>query len=175
MSRHHERTHAQRRMPQYALNNVRTWVQPEKSSPPLAVFPASCEVVRCVVMVLGCAPCTLWLICVSCSEPLGTVCIIGAWNVPFGLVFLPLIGAIAAGNAAVVKPSELASSSAKVACWSNRIPIVKFLLRCTCVQLIGDLIQRYLDKEAVVVVQGIVLLKQRHFPSAPDLFVVALY
>ena len=39
--------------------------------------------------------------------PRGVVLIIGAWNYPFQLVLLPLIGAIAAGNCAVVKPSEV--------------------------------------------------------------------
>ncbi|XP_068010856.1 aldehyde dehydrogenase family 3 member A2-like isoform X2 [Melanerpes formicivorus] len=39
-------------------------------------------------------------------EPLGVVLIIGAWNYPFTLIMQPLVGAIAAGNAVVVKPSE---------------------------------------------------------------------
>uniref|UniRef100_A0A3B4HCU6 Aldehyde dehydrogenase n=1 Tax=Pundamilia nyererei TaxID=303518 RepID=A0A3B4HCU6_9CICH len=44
-------------------------------------------------------------------EPLGVVLIIGAWNYPWGLTLMPLVGAIAAGNAAVVKPSELSECS----------------------------------------------------------------
>uniref|UniRef100_A0A3P8UVB2 Aldehyde dehydrogenase n=1 Tax=Cynoglossus semilaevis TaxID=244447 RepID=A0A3P8UVB2_CYNSE len=44
-------------------------------------------------------------------EPLGVVLIIGAWNYPWALTLLPLVGAIAAGNAAVVKPSELSEYS----------------------------------------------------------------
>uniref|UniRef100_A0A3Q0RFI9 Aldehyde dehydrogenase n=1 Tax=Amphilophus citrinellus TaxID=61819 RepID=A0A3Q0RFI9_AMPCI len=44
-------------------------------------------------------------------EPLGVVLIIGAWNYPWALTLVPLIGAIAAGNAAVVKPSELSECS----------------------------------------------------------------
>uniref|UniRef100_A0A8C2XFA4 Aldehyde dehydrogenase 3 family, member A1 n=1 Tax=Cyclopterus lumpus TaxID=8103 RepID=A0A8C2XFA4_CYCLU len=44
-------------------------------------------------------------------EPLGLVLIIGAWNYPWAVTLQPLVGAIAAGNAAVVKPSELSEHS----------------------------------------------------------------
>ncbi|PYG90359.1 aldehyde dehydrogenase (NAD+) [Ruminiclostridium sufflavum DSM 19573] len=47
-------------------------------------------------------------------EPYGTVLIIGPWNYPFQLVMLPLAGAIAAGNCAVVKPSELSPNVAGI-------------------------------------------------------------
>lgn len=47
-------------------------------------------------------------------EPLGVVCIIGPWNYPFQLLFTPLIGAIAAGNCVVLKPSELAPATSAV-------------------------------------------------------------
>ncbi|KPP61653.1 aldehyde dehydrogenase, dimeric NADP-preferring-like [Scleropages formosus] len=47
-------------------------------------------------------------------EPLGVVLIIGAWNYPWGLTLQPLVGAIAAGNAAIVKPSELSEHSARL-------------------------------------------------------------
>src|ERR1700733_5465211 len=40
-------------------------------------------------------------------EPLGVVLIIRPWNYPLQLVLVPLLGAIAAGNCAIVKPSEL--------------------------------------------------------------------
>ena len=40
-------------------------------------------------------------------EPLGVVLIIGPWNYPLQLVLAPLVGAIAAGNCAIVKPSEV--------------------------------------------------------------------
>jgi aldehyde dehydrogenase (NAD+) len=46
------------------------------------------------------------------AEPLGCVLIIGAWNYPFELCLHPLLHALAAGNAAVVKPSEQAPASA---------------------------------------------------------------
>lgn len=48
------------------------------------------------------------------KEPLGVVCIIAPWNYPFQLLFTPLIGAIAGGNCAVLKPSEFAPATAKV-------------------------------------------------------------
>ncbi|XP_064379251.1 aldehyde dehydrogenase family 3 member A2 isoform X2 [Dromaius novaehollandiae] len=66
-------------------------------------------------------------------EPLGVVLIIGAWNYPFILVMQPLIGAIAAGNAVVVKPSEISEHTA---------------------QLVADLLPRYIDPELYPVVTG---------------------
>lgn len=50
----------------------------------------------------------------SIFEPLGTVLIIGPFNYPFQLVIEPLIGAIAAGNTAVIKPSEYTPNVTKV-------------------------------------------------------------
>jgi aldehyde dehydrogenase (NAD+) len=47
-------------------------------------------------------------------QPLGTNLIIAPWNYPFHLAFVPLVGAIAAGNVAVIKPSELAPATAAV-------------------------------------------------------------
>lgn len=47
-------------------------------------------------------------------EPLGMVLVIGPWNYPFQLLFMPLIGAIAAGNCVMLKPSEFASNTEKV-------------------------------------------------------------
>ncbi|XP_017277490.1 aldehyde dehydrogenase family 3 member A2 [Kryptolebias marmoratus] len=47
-------------------------------------------------------------------EPLGVVLIIGPWNYPWCLTLLPLVGAIAAGNAAIIKPSEISLNSSKV-------------------------------------------------------------
>lgn len=66
-------------------------------------------------------------------EPYGTVLIVGPWNVPFQLSLTPAIGAIAAGNTVVVKPSELAPASSR---------------------LMAELVPRYLDSEAVAVVEG---------------------
>ena len=47
-------------------------------------------------------------------EPLGMVLIIGPWNYPFQLLLMPLVGAIAAGNCVVLKPSEFASATEKI-------------------------------------------------------------
>lgn len=47
-------------------------------------------------------------------EPLGVTLIIGPWNYPFQLLLLPLVGAIAAGNCVVLKPSEYATNTEKV-------------------------------------------------------------
>ena len=47
-------------------------------------------------------------------EPYGAVLVISPWNYPFQLSLLPVVGAIAAGNAVVVKPSEFASETGKV-------------------------------------------------------------
>ncbi|NWR54881.1 AL3A2 dehydrogenase, partial [Bucorvus abyssinicus] len=66
-------------------------------------------------------------------EPLGVVLVIGAWNYPFILVMQPLIGAIAAGNAVVVKPAEISKNTA---------------------QLVADLLPQYLDPELYPVVTG---------------------
>lgn len=47
-------------------------------------------------------------------EPLGTVLVIGAFNYPFQLTLLPFLGAVAAGNTVMVKPSELSAFSAMI-------------------------------------------------------------
>ena len=47
-------------------------------------------------------------------EPYGTVLIMGPWNFPFQLCLLPLIGALGAGNCAVVKPSEIATATSAI-------------------------------------------------------------
>ncbi|MCQ8185533.1 aldehyde dehydrogenase family protein [Parvularcula maris] len=68
-----------------AAKNLETWAKPRKVGTPMATLPAKSYI----------AP-----------EPLGVALIIGAWNYPLQEVFGPLIGAIAAGNCAVLKPSE---------------------------------------------------------------------
>ena len=47
-------------------------------------------------------------------EPFGVVYIAGAWNYPYQLTLLPLVSAIAAGNVAVVKPSEMAPHTSQI-------------------------------------------------------------
>ena len=66
-------------------------------------------------------------------EPYGTVLVIGAWNFPFALTLGPAVGAIAAGNTVVLKPSEVSPASSA---------------------LMAELVPRYLDTEAVAVVEG---------------------
>lgn len=48
------------------------------------------------------------------KDPYGVVLVIGAWNYPLQLTLLPVIGAIAAGNSVVIKPSEMAPATAKI-------------------------------------------------------------
>jgi aldehyde dehydrogenase (NAD+) len=74
-----------------ALRNLRSWMQREKVKTNLVNLPSSSYVLR---------------------EPLGVVLIISPWNYPLQLLFTPLIGAIAAGNCVVLKPSELAPVTA---------------------------------------------------------------
>ena len=47
------------------------------------------------------------------QQPMGVVLVIGAWNYPVQLVLMPLIGAIAAGNCVIIKPSEVAPATAE--------------------------------------------------------------
>lgn len=67
------------------------------------------------------------------NDPYGVVLVIGAWNYPFQLLLMPVAGAIAAGNCVVMKPSEVASNSAKV---------------------ISELIPKYLDNDCYQVYTG---------------------
>jgi aldehyde dehydrogenase (NAD+) len=48
------------------------------------------------------------------TEPLGNCLIISPWNYPFQLVFVPLAGAIAAGNTVIIKPSEISSNTTQI-------------------------------------------------------------
>ncbi|CAM9094723.1 unnamed protein product, partial [Hapterophycus canaliculatus] len=45
------------------------------------------------------------------KEPFGVVTIIAPWNFPVALLINPLVGALAAGNTCVVKPSEISAAS----------------------------------------------------------------
>ncbi len=69
----------------HALDHLESWMQPELVPTPLVLFPAESEILR---------------------EPAGVVLIIAPWNYPFQLVMAPLVGALAAGNCAVLKPSD---------------------------------------------------------------------
>uniref|UniRef100_A0A671P8L7 Aldehyde dehydrogenase 3 family, member B1 n=1 Tax=Sinocyclocheilus anshuiensis TaxID=1608454 RepID=A0A671P8L7_9TELE len=56
--------------------------------------------------------------CFVRREPLGVVLVIGAWNYPLQLILLPLIGAIAADNCAILKPSEISRATEKFLLYS---------------------------------------------------------
>lgn len=78
-------------------------------------------------------------------EPLGVTLVMSAWNYPVQLLLTPLVTVLAAGNTALLKPSEIAAHTSA---------------------LVAELVPRYLDTEAVRVVEGAVpettaLLKQR--------------
>ena len=71
----------------YALKHLSSWQKPRRVGIPIPFQPASARVV---------------------PEPVGVVLIISPWNYPFHLAIGPLVSAIAAGNCAIVKPSEIA-------------------------------------------------------------------
>ncbi|WP_346027459.1 aldehyde dehydrogenase family protein [Arthrobacter parietis] len=96
----------------FALKHLDRWMAPAKVSVPLGLQPAKA-----------------W----TQPRPLGTVLIIGPWNYPLQLVLAPLVGALAAGNTAVLKPSELALATSSV---------------------LAELVPQYLDRSAVTVVEG---------------------
>jgi aldehyde dehydrogenase (NAD+) len=73
-----------------AIRKLGSWTKPKRVATSLAGQPGRSLIYR---------------------EPLGVVLIIGPWNYPLQLVLLPLVGAIAAGNCAVLKPSELAPAT----------------------------------------------------------------
>jgi aldehyde dehydrogenase (NAD+) len=79
-------------------------------------------------------------------DPLGVVLIIAPWNYPVQLCFNPLVAAIAAGNCAVIKPSELNPATS---------------------QLIAELVHKYLDRDCFAVVEGAIdettTLLEQHF------------
>ena len=77
----------------YTIKHLQEWMQPKSVATNLVNMPSTSYTIQ---------------------EPLGVVCIIAPWNYPFQLLFTPLIGAIAGGNCAVLKPSEFAPATAKV-------------------------------------------------------------
>lgn len=97
-----------------AIKKLNEWVKPEKVKTSITVFPSSAEII---------------------SEPFGVVLIISAWNYPFLLSLDPVIGAIAAGNSLVLKPSEISPATSS---------------------LIAKLLPEYLDSSAIRVVEGAV-------------------
>ena len=96
----------------FARKHFRKWMKPRRQSLPLAQMPGRAWVQY---------------------DPLGVVLVIGPWNYPFFLCMSPVVAAVAAGNAVVIKPSELAPATS---------------------ELIARLVPLYLDPEAVRVVEG---------------------
>ena len=74
-----------------AERRLRTWMRPRRIRVPLVQQPGRAKLIR---------------------EPLGCVLLIGPWNLPFSLTLWPLVSALAAGNTAVIKPSEHAPATA---------------------------------------------------------------
>ncbi len=75
------------------LRNLEKWSRPVKVRTPLSLFPSKSRIIR---------------------EPLGVTLIIAPWNYPLNLMMCPLIGAISAGNCAILKPSPYAPNVANV-------------------------------------------------------------
>ena len=96
----------------FALKHLISWMKPRRVSIPLMYQPSKGF---------------------FSSEPYGVVLIIGAWNYPLNLCLAPLISAIAAGNCAVIKPSEHAPYSSAV---------------------IAEGLGHYLDRSAFSVIEG---------------------
>jgi aldehyde dehydrogenase (NAD+) len=92
--------------------NLRKWMKPKTASAPLGMWPSRSYIY---------------------PEPLGVILIIGPWNYPFQLMIAPLVGAIAAGNCAVIKPSELTPHTSRI---------------------ISDLIQKYFSADYLRVIEG---------------------
>jgi aldehyde dehydrogenase (NAD+) len=77
----------------FMIKNLKYFSKPKNVKTPLMLFKSKCKIYY---------------------EPYGIVLIIGAWNVPYQITLLPLIGAIAAGNCSIIKPSELSPNTSKI-------------------------------------------------------------
>jgi acyl-CoA reductase-like NAD-dependent aldehyde dehydrogenase len=75
-----------------AIRHVKSWSRPKRVATPIIHFLSSSRIYQ---------------------EPYGVVLIVGPWNYPFYLLIAPLVGAMAAGNCVVIKPSELAGDMSK--------------------------------------------------------------
>lgn len=99
---------------EYISKRLGKWMKPEKVSTPLVTQPGSSKIYR---------------------EPLGVALVISPWNYPFQLAVAPLLGALAAGNCVVLKPSEVAPATSRI---------------------LADLLPQYLSPDAVAVIEGAV-------------------
>ena len=97
---------------QHLLSKLGSWMTGERKSTPLVLFPASSQLV---------------------PEPLGVTLTIAPWNAPVFLLLSPMAAAIAAGNAVLGKPSELAP---------------------TVSSLIASRLPHYVDGEAIAILEG---------------------
>jgi aldehyde dehydrogenase (NAD+) len=97
---------------EHMLHKLDAWMAPERVPIPVVLQPARAVILR---------------------EPLGVALVIGPWNYPVHLLLLPMAAAIAAGNAVVGKPSEIAAASSGA---------------------MARLVPRYLDRETVAIVEG---------------------
>lgn len=95
-----------------AIKKIETWSKPKNVTPSLLNFPSTDKIYY---------------------DPYGVCLIIAPWNYPFQLAISALIGAIAAGNTAVIKPSELTPHTSKI---------------------ISEIISAVFDDEYIAVVQG---------------------
>jgi len=77
----------------FALKNLRQWTKVKRVKTPLIHWPSKSYLY---------------------SEPYGVVLIMAPWNYPFQLSLTPLVGAIAAGNCAIVKPSAYAKATSNI-------------------------------------------------------------
>lgn len=77
----------------HTIKNLRSWMRPKKVSTPIYLQPASSYIY---------------------PEPRGVVLIVSPWNYPFQLAISPLIGAIAAGNCVILKPSNQSKETEKI-------------------------------------------------------------
>jgi len=96
----------------HTLRHLKRWLAPRRHGVPLLLQPASASVML---------------------EPLGVVLVIAPWNYPVLLALTPLVGALAAGNAVLLKPGEAAPATSV---------------------LLARLLPQYLDPAAVAVVEG---------------------
>jgi len=101
-----------KREAEHTLKRLAKWVKPERVHTPIVHMPGKSY--------------TLW-------EPKGVVLIIAPWNYPFQLILSPLVSAIAAGNCAIIKPSELSPNVSRI---------------------IFELLPKYLDKDCFCVMAG---------------------
>ena len=77
----------------FAVKNLKSWSKPKHVHTPIVHFPSRSRIF---------------------SEPYGVVLIMSPWNYPFQLTLAPLIGAIAGGNCAVVKPSAYSPATSSI-------------------------------------------------------------